>query len=82
MPDIRYDPDGDCIQFFENDDDYYGEWKSPDVTFYVSRKTGKVVGFVLTRVSALLKNSTAANTLYKPLGTPEEASHAHFRQDT
>lgn len=44
MPQLHYDPDGDCFEFFLSNESYYGRQIDQHATLYYSQETGRVVG--------------------------------------
>jgi len=53
-PFIFNNTDGDCIEFFVSDDNYYGERIDDYLTVYHSQETGEVAGFVIKNVKRIL----------------------------
>lgn len=51
-----YDSDGDCIEFFFSDDDYYAERVDELLTVYYSRQSGKIIGSLIKGVRKLYQN--------------------------
>lgn len=49
-----YSVDGDCIEFFASNDDYYGKRLDSMVTVYISERTGEVIGSLIKGVRKLL----------------------------
>jgi len=54
-PQVHYDPDGDCVEFFAEPDDFYAERIDDVVTVYYSRKTNALVGSMVKGVSKFYK---------------------------
>jgi hypothetical protein len=46
-PFVYYDPDGDCVEVFESDENYYGKSIGPHLTVYISEETGKIIGAMI-----------------------------------
>lgn len=44
VPFARYDPDGDCIEFFMKPDPYFGERVDGALTVFRSRESHEIVG--------------------------------------
>jgi len=53
-PYVFNNTEGDCIEFFVSDDDYYGEWIDAYLTVYRSQETDEIVGFVISNVKRIL----------------------------
>ena len=55
-PQAYYDPDGDCIEFFVSDDNFYAERIDELVTVYYSQETkGEIVGSLIKGISQVCK---------------------------
>jgi hypothetical protein len=52
-PTAYYDPDGDCIEFLAQPDNFYAERVDDLVTVYYSEETGEVIGSLLKGVTRL-----------------------------
>jgi hypothetical protein len=53
-PYVFNNTDGDCIEFFVSQDNYYGEWIDTYLTVYRSQETDEIVGFVISNVKRIL----------------------------
>lgn len=51
-PTTTYDPDGDCIEFIAQPDDFYAERIDDLVTVYYSRTSNEVIGSLIKGVSS------------------------------
>jgi len=54
-PLVRYDPDGDCIEFIAKPDPFYAERIDKLVTVYCSERTNEIVGSLIKGVSRFQK---------------------------
>jgi len=55
-PQAYYDPDGDCIEFFVSDDNFYAERIDELVTVYYSQENkGEIVGSLIKGISRVCK---------------------------
>ena len=52
-PFVFNNTDGDCIEFFVSDDNYYGERIDDYLTVYHSQETAEIVGFVIKNVKRM-----------------------------
>ncbi|MCK4787137.1 MAG: hypothetical protein KAV87_25485, partial [Desulfobacteraceae bacterium] len=50
-PNARYDPDGDCIEFFTKPHSFYAERIDDLVTVYYSHETKEIIGSLIKGVS-------------------------------
>lgn len=55
QPMVRYDADGDCIEFLISDDSYYARRIDSLVTVYYSQETNAIVGSLITGVSQFIR---------------------------
>lgn len=60
-PFAYYDHAGDCIEFFVENEMYYGQRLDALVTVYIGEKSGKVVGSLIKGVSQFLKEALQRN---------------------
>jgi hypothetical protein len=56
QPFAAYDPDGDCIEFLTSDEGYRAERIDSLLTVYHGRKSGEIIGALLTGVSRFIKD--------------------------
>lgn len=54
-PVVRYDPDGDCIEFIAKPDPFFAERIDKLVTVYYSERTNEIVGSLIKGVSRFQK---------------------------
>jgi hypothetical protein len=59
-PTATYDPDGDCIEFLFQADDYHAERIDDVVTVYYGRTSGELIGSVIKNLSELKRKHPAA----------------------
>jgi hypothetical protein len=54
-----YNPDGDGVEFFMSQEDYYAENINTYLTLYFSKETNKIMGFWIGNIAKILKHVTA-----------------------
>lgn len=62
-PSSHYDPDGDCIEFFINDEPFVGERLDRWVTVYLDRRNREIVGSLIKGVHKLLERYPGMNII-------------------
>jgi hypothetical protein len=55
LPQVVYDPDGDCIEFLIADEDFYARRMNAMLTIYIGRESGDLVGSLIKGVNAIIK---------------------------
>jgi hypothetical protein len=59
-PQVHYDPDGDCIEFFATDEPFFAERIDSLVTVYYGRESREVIGALIKGIRKFVKEIVAA----------------------
>ena len=53
-----YSPAADCLEWYFEDADYYADWVNSTLTLYKAFADGRVIGFSIANVTALVDRAT------------------------